>query len=115
MKMALLDSAFPLLDDSPLDSPLLTGSHLSVPRRGMEAAEIERKWLPAGQRIALGIALHPDRMERLDWESLPGIGPKLAQSIEEDRQKNGDFVALESLTRVKGIGPKRIDAFRPFF
>lgn len=72
-------------------------------------------WMPARQRIALGIPLHPDRMSRADWEALPGIGPKLALAVELDRQENGDFGTLEALDRVRGIGPKRIEAWRKFF
>lgn len=71
--------------------------------------------MAARKRVALGIALHPDRMSRADWESLPGIGPKLALAIELDRQENGDFGHLEALERVRGIGPKRIEAWRKFF
>jgi competence protein ComEA len=50
-----------------------------------------------------------------DWQALPGIGPKLAERIEVDRQKNGEFASLEDLKRVSGIGKKRIEAWRIFF
>ena len=35
-----------------------------------------RDWLPAEQRMALGVALHPERMCLEDWQALPGIGPR---------------------------------------
>ena len=35
--------------------------------------------------------------------SLPGIGPKLAQRIVEERRRHGRFVTLSDLSRVKGI------------
>lgn len=72
-------------------------------------------WMPARQRMALGIALHPDRMSLSDWQALPGIGPKLALTIEKNRQENGDFGSLEALERVRGVGPKRIEAWRRYF
>lgn len=97
------------------DFPLRTGEALELIALEKQGVEITRKWLPAGQRVALGIPLHPDRMDLLDWEFLPGVGPKLALLIEEDRQENGDFGSLKSLARVKGIGPKRLESFRPFF
>nr|WP_283775430.1 helix-hairpin-helix domain-containing protein [Desulfuromonas sp. CSMB_57] len=50
-----------------------------------------------------------------DWEALPGIGPKLAERIEEDRQKNGDFGVWSEVQRVKGIGPRRIEALEKYF
>lgn len=37
-------------------------------------------------------------------ESLPGIGPVLAQRIVADREQNGPFATVDDLTRVSGIG-----------
>jgi competence protein ComEA len=42
-------------------------------------------------------------------ESLPGIGPVLAQRIIEGRP----YRSLEDLDRVKGIGPKLLERLRP--
>ncbi len=42
-------------------------------------------------------------------ESLPGIGPALAQRIIEGRP----YRSLEDLDRVKGIGPKLLERLRP--
>lgn len=36
---------------------------------------------------------------------LPGIGPRLADRIVEDRERNGPFRSLDDLQRVRGIGP----------
>lgn len=76
---------------------------------------IEQDWMPARQRLALGIPLHPDRMSRDDWVTLPGIGEKLAIQIERDRQMFGDFGRFEALDRVKGIGPAKLRVLQPFF
>ena len=81
--------------------------------RGSE--RIEQDWMPARQRLALGIPLHPDRMSRDDWVALPGIGEKLAIQIEHDRQMFGDFGRFEALDRVKGIGPAKLKTLQPFF
>jgi competence protein ComEA len=52
-----------------------------------------------------------------DWPELvqlPGIGETLARRIVESREQDGPFVDHEDLTRVRGIGPKTLDALRPY-
>jgi competence protein ComEA len=93
----------------------IDGAHYVVNKKGQKFEIVQRGWLPAGQRIALGIPLHPDRMSGSDWFALPGIGGKLAERIRIDRQKNGDFGALDAVQRVKGIGPAKIASWRGFF
>lgn len=36
---------------------------------------------------------------------LPGIGPRMAERVVRDREANGPFADVQSLTRVKWIGP----------
>ncbi|WP_432823027.1 ComEA family DNA-binding protein [Trichloromonas sp.] len=98
-----------------LNEPVMDGENLSVVRDGVEIIEVIRRWMPAGQRIAIGVKLHPDRMTLEDWEALPGIGARLAERIEENRQKSGDFGSIENLQRVTGIGSKSIERWRCFF
>ncbi len=71
--------------------------------------------MPASHRVSMGIPLHPDRMSLDDWQFLPGIGEALASRIELNRQKYGDFVSLEGLARVQGIGLKSIEKWQVFF
>ena len=52
-----------------------------------------------------------------DWPELvqlPAIGEKLAKRIVESRQKDGPFLDHKDLRRVRGIGPKTLEAIRPY-
>lgn len=80
-----------------------------------QKSRLERSWMPAAERIALGIPLDPDLMAAADWEDLPGAGPILAQKIMADRQINGEFVSIDRLCRVRGVGEKRVRGWKKFF
>lgn len=109
-------SLSPSLADTGVDfGPPISGELYEIVLSGQEVSEIKRMWMAAGQRMALSIPLHPDRMTYEDWQVLPGVGPRLAEKITRDRQRNGDFVVLENLRRVSGVGAARIEAWRKFF
>lgn len=95
--------------------PLVGGERLDMIRSDEKVTEIQCSWMQASHRVSLGIPLHPDRMTTADWMFLPGIGESLAEKIENDRQKNGDFGRFDVLDRVPGIGPKRLLAWKKFF
>lgn len=48
-----------------------------------------------------------------DLQSLPGIGPKLAQRIVTYRSTNGPFRSIKDLDKVKGIGPMVLARLTP--
>jgi competence protein ComEA len=95
--------------------PVQDGEHIEIIEKDQKISSFRRDWMPASHRVALGIPLHPDRMSFDDWQFLPGIGETMAQRLELDRQKNGEFVNLEGLLRVKGVGLKSIERWRIFF
>jgi competence protein ComEA len=95
--------------------PLSDGESFRIAKKDREIRLVHRGWMSAIRRMVMEIPLHPDRMSCSDWVALPGVGPALAQRIENDRQKNGDFGSLDGLNRVPGIGEKRLDQWRDFF
>jgi len=53
-----------------------------------------------------------NRAGAAELEALPGIGPKLAAAIVDDRAKNGPFASVEDLGRVPGIGDATVEHLR---
>ncbi len=45
---------------------------------------------------------------------LPGIGETLARRIVESRNLDGPFSSCDELTRVRGIGAKKLETVRPY-
>jgi competence protein ComEA len=57
------------------------------------------------------INLNTASMEELD--TLPKVGPVLAQRIVDWRTEHGAFKSVEELDAVDGVGPKMLDALLP--
>ncbi len=55
---------------------------------------------PSAARVNINTA------SQAELESLPRIGPKVAQQIIDYRTKNGSFKKIEEIMKVKGIGEK---------
>jgi competence protein ComEA len=54
-----------------------------------------------------------NRASAADLESLPGIGPSLAQAIIDYREQHGAFRSVDDLADVRGIGPAKMEQVRP--
>jgi hypothetical protein len=71
------------------------------------AAELARPLAP-GERIDV------DRADVIALTRLPRVGPALAQRMLAWRAQHGPFGSLERLDSVPGVGPKLLDALRPY-
>ncbi len=47
-----------------------------------------------------------------DLETLPGVGPALAERIVAYREEHGAFQSVDQLVDVKGIGTKKLAKFK---
>ncbi len=73
---------------------------------------------PAVQKPAAGAQLQGtvniNTADAAQLTLLPGIGPKMAESIIAYRSSVGTFNSIEDLVNVKGIGPKSLEKMRPY-
>jgi competence ComEA-like helix-hairpin-helix protein len=67
-----------------------------------------------GDRLRDGEPLDLNRATAAELELLPGVGPRLARDIVQERTRRGGFRSLEALDAVRGIGPKKLAKLRPF-
>lgn len=88
-----------------LARPVTDGEQLHVPRAGEASTDAT-----AGDSSAGLVDLNAADAATL--ETLPRVGPALAQRIIEWRDANGRFTAIEDLLAVPGIGDKMLDSLR---
>jgi competence protein ComEA len=74
-------------------------------RWGTRATDLDPSGLPA-YRIDL------NRADRAELLQLPGVGPKLADRIEEYRRDSGGFRSVDDLHHVRGIDPATVARLR---
>ena len=114
------------LDRLNLAAPLVDGMQVRVPETGESAPgdggadggpPLIR--LPEPGPGASGGADEPatrivdlNRATEPELQSLPGIGPALAQAIVEWRSEHGPFVTVDDLEAVPGIGPAKLAGLR---
>ena len=71
------------------------------------AAQLARPLLP-GERVDL------DRADVTEITRLPRIGPAFSQRIVAWREQHGPFGGLARFDSVPGVGPKLLEALRPY-
>lgn len=100
-------------DDADLDrinlaAPVADGQQIYVPRLGEEALRVQPLSIQPGADGKVDI----NTADRAALESLPGIGPTLAQRIVDYRQANGPFARIEDVMEVSGIGTGTFEGLR---
>jgi competence protein ComEA len=109
------------LDRLNLATVLVDGQKIHVPQHGelpaagsgepggqdADAAPGDSSGAPSGSKINLNTA----GVEELD--TLPKVGPVLAQRIVDWRKEHGPFKAVEELDAIDGVGAKMLEALLP--
>jgi competence protein ComEA len=96
----------------------------TVPGVGPARLERVRPWVQVGEdngrpstqpkkADVLKDVIDVNRATIDELQKLPGIGPRLAQRILDERAKR-PFKSADELRRVSGIGPKTLEKLRPF-
>jgi competence ComEA-like helix-hairpin-helix protein len=89
------------------ETPLYAGDRVIVSPEGVRVA-------PGGDPLLVGLPVDLNTADAPALEALPGIGPSLARAILDDRAQRGPFPRVESLARVKGVGPATTTELAPF-
>jgi competence protein ComEA len=83
--------------------------------RFAKAKQDRRLAVKAAQpKVKVNWPLDLNQATRQQLELVPGIGPAMAGKILAYRQANGSFVSYDILMKVSGIGPAKLEKFRPY-
>lgn len=91
-------------------TPLRDGMQIYMPRQGEAAPPVPlvSSETGTGEEVsATPVSTGPVRLNSAtvaDLETLPGIGPSLAERIIEYRDEHGPFTSIAQLSEVRGIG-----------
>ena len=80
--------------------PVSDGQQVHVPRQGEDSSPVQ----PPSRQPAAGGKVNINTADAASLESLPGIGPALAQRIIAYREAHGPFERIEDVMEVSGIG-----------
>jgi len=124
-RLALLTACALVLSPAalrPLLAPRASGAACAPVGRG----RAPREWIGCGtdegparglsgrERVLFGLPVDLNAASTADLAAVPGLSPKLADAIVQERSVGGHFEAVDDLVRVRGIGPNRLERARPY-
>ncbi|WP_223736479.1 ComEA family DNA-binding protein, partial [Streptomyces purpurogeneiscleroticus] len=96
---------------APAAAPAAPGAAAAAPGTAAPGGGASGGSLAAGGAPAGPVSLNSATAEQLD--TLPGVGPVLAQHIIDFRTQHGGFASVDQLQEVNGIGDRRFADLRP--
>lgn len=87
---------------------------VSVGRVSMTGYDVSREFTDAKKTIEARRTVNINTADAAALCRLPGIGPAIAARIIEYRRVNGAFTSPDELLDVKGIGPAKYEAIKPY-
>lgn len=109
------------VDSLNLARPLADGEQIYVPAKeevvqGVSGGSVSSASSGSAQTASgagsAGALVNINSADVATLETLPGVGPVTAQKIVAEREANGPFATPDDLSRVAGIGPKRLEQLR---
>jgi competence protein ComEA len=92
------------------DKKIAGGSRVEVtPAGGYRLAAMS-----GAQLLTLGLPIDLNRASAADLESVPGLGPALAQRIVAYRQAHGPFKKIDDLEEISGISPQNLPKLKTY-
>lgn len=85
------------------------GEMVVVSRKSEVGVEAAAQGGEAGETVSTGI-VNINTASEAELETLPGIGPTMAQRIVSDRKANGAYKTVDDLKRVSGIGDRKFES-----
>lgn len=94
-------------------SKVTDGQKIYVPTVGEQQAALAAGGAEGGAATVSGAGtssglVNINTASAAELQTLSGIGPSMAQSIIDERTKNGAFASVDDLMRVSGIGEKKL-------
>ena len=94
-------------------SKVTDGQKIYVPTMGEQQAALAAGGSEGGSATVSGTGnssglVNINTASAAELQTLSGIGPSMAQSIIDERTKNGAFASVDDLMRVSGIGEKKL-------
>lgn len=99
----------------PMDSSVAGSSFAAGPSSGTAYLSTSEEYAPsAAMEVLMEKEIDLNAAGKEELMKLPGIGPILAERILQYRAENGDFLDIEELKSVDGIGEKTFEKLREY-